>query len=116
VLGGVLEVAGVPGFLGNLEEFYDASNLEAEAWAAVVERWAETHDDRSIGVAQLWALVNPADGAAPLDLPLGEGSERSQRTRLGNLVKTMRGRVFGGWRIEAAGKLHGARLWRLVRV
>jgi len=116
VMGGVLEVAGVPGFLKNLDSFYQASDNEAAAWRELCERWFDRYQDRPIGVANLWPLVNLSDPLPPIDLPLGDGSERSQRTRFGHLLKSQRGRVLAGFRIEADGTLHGAQLWRLAKV
>ncbi|CUH40157.1 conjugative transfer relaxase protein TraI [Jannaschia seosinensis] len=36
VVGGVLEVAGIPGFLGNLEEMMEASDSEGAGWSAFI--------------------------------------------------------------------------------
>ncbi|ANB34402.1 hypothetical protein M2324_000380 [Rhodovulum sulfidophilum] len=41
VLGGVLEVAGIPGFLGNLEEMMESSDSEGAAWNAFIGAWWE---------------------------------------------------------------------------
>ena len=39
VMGGVLEVAGIPGFLDNVEEFYEASDTEGDAIREFLEGW-----------------------------------------------------------------------------
>ncbi len=117
IVGGVLAVAGVGGFLENLEEFYEASDSEADAWRALVARWVERFGTQPVGVGRLWELVNPGPGGLePVDLPLGDGSERSQRTKLGVLVRAQRGRVIGGHRVEPGPKVQGAQQWRLVPV
>lgn len=41
VVGGVLDAAGVPGFLGNLHEFYADANTEGSSWRQFVEAWWE---------------------------------------------------------------------------
>lgn len=113
VMGGILDTAGIPGFLGNLEDFYEQSDAEGAAWRSFVARWWERHEGAEVGVSDLWQLVAPADGD-PLDLGLGDGSERSQKTRLGKLLAEVRDRQFDGRRIVSAGTKKRAQLWRLV--
>jgi hypothetical protein len=112
VMGGVLEVAGVPGFLGNLPALYDSADEEGRVWRRLVGAWWEEHGSRPVGVADLWTLVQGAD----LDLGLGDGSERSQRTRLGKRIGEMRDRHFADRRIEEAGTARGSQQWRLVEM
>jgi hypothetical protein len=112
VIGGILDVAGIPGFLGNLDDFYERSDGEGEAHRAFVMAWRERYQAREVGVADLWSIVNPEDGD-PLDLALGDGSERSQKTRLGKLLVHLRDRQIGPFRVVASVKRKGAQLWRL---
>src|SRR5688572_2391371 len=51
VLGGILAVAGVPGFLGNLQEFYAASDDGGDAWREFVERWAARYGRERVTAA-----------------------------------------------------------------
>ena len=39
VIGGILEVAGIPGFLGNLDEMMEASDSEGAVWRGFVSAW-----------------------------------------------------------------------------
>ena len=39
VMGGILEVAGVPGFLGNLKDMYERADAEGGVWRAFVGLW-----------------------------------------------------------------------------
>ncbi|MBA3767839.1 MAG: hypothetical protein H0W99_12805, partial [Acidobacteria bacterium] len=57
VIGGILAVAGVPGFLGNLSEFYEASDSEGDAWRALVSAWAEQFGQKSVAAADLFPLA-----------------------------------------------------------
>jgi hypothetical protein len=57
--------------------------------------------------------VNPDDGD-PLDLGLGDGNDKSQRTRFGKLLAGIRDRQFDGFRVVKAGTWKRAQLWRLV--
>ena len=115
VMGGVLEVAGVPGFLANLDEFYEASDAEGDVWRALIGRWRERFGGQATTAGKLIELVNSSTtDMEPLDLRLGDGNDRSQRTRFGYLIRQKRDQVIAGYRVEAAGTLQGAALWRLV--
>jgi len=89
-MGGILEHAGIPGFLSNLEEFYEASDAE--------------------GVADLWQIAEESP------LPLGNGSERSRRIRLGKLLARQRDRQYDDLRILSDGSRKKLQQWRLLRV
>jgi len=114
VIGGVLGVAGVPGFLGNLDDLYEDSDAEGALWRDFVGAWLERFTDCEIGVSDLYQLVQDRDIA----LPLGKGSEQSRRIRLGKQLAKMRDRVFqiedGPSVTLLAGSLRSnAKMWRL---
>jgi hypothetical protein len=111
VIGGVLEVAGVGGFLGNTAEFYSSGDSETDAIGELLQAWWAKYKDRAVGVSELFVLTLGLDS----DIDLGDGSDRSQRIRLGKLLLAQRGRVFGDMKITEAGKLKGASQWRLTR-
>lgn len=115
VIGGILQVAGVPGFLGNLEDFYEQSDAEGAAWREFVARWWEAHGEHEVMVSDLWRLIAPVEGD-PLDLGLGDGKEQAQKTRLGRLIAAARERQYEGLRIIKAGTSGRAVRWRLSRV
>ena len=112
-VGGVLDVAGVEGFLGNIDEMMEASDTEGAAWRGFVQSWWERWGTVEVGVASLFDLAVHAE--PPIDV--GDRSERSQRTCFGKLMLRMRDRVFQlpyrKVRIEAGGIVHQARQWRL---
>ena len=110
VVGGVLECAGVPGFLGNAQQFYDQVDSETAVWRQFVAAWAEAHGETPVGVAELFPLALKADG-----IDLGTGSERSQRIRFGKALMRQRDRVVGDHRITQGGSEHGATRWVLER-
>lgn len=107
-MGGILRSAGVPGFLANLADFYAAADTELKTWRGFVEAWRDKYGTAAVGVADLYPLAE--------ELGLGEGSERSQRSRLGRLLRTNRDRSFAGLRVEAAGSYQGAARWQIVAV
>jgi DNA primase catalytic core len=96
VMGGILGVAGIDGFLGNLDAFYEAADDEGEAWRAFTRAWWQRHGPRPVRVADLneqCAELELLDGVR------GEGTPKSQQTRLGRALQTARDRVFGGLRV-----------------
>lgn len=109
-MGGILEVAGIPGFLDNLTEFYDVADAERLALASFIEHWWETFAGDIVGVADLFPLAETGD----VDLGGERSTERSRRTRLGNLLAQNRDRRFGHLCIAGAGTKQGAAQWRLI--
>jgi hypothetical protein len=112
VIGGVLGVAGVPGFLENTNDFYDRADAESITWRAFVSAWWAEKQDAHVTVKELWPLLQSDES---LDLGLGDGSERSQKTRLGKRLANMRDRRFGEFTIIGAGTSQNAGVWRLLR-
>jgi len=108
-MGGLLDVAGVPGFLGNTAVLYDTADEESRVWRRFVSEWWKGHSGQPVGVADLFPIVENGD----IDLGLGDGNERSQRTRLGKRIAQKRGRHFDRWRIDEVGTLNGSQQWRL---
>ena len=49
VLGGVLEVAGIEGFLGNLDEMMEASDSEGAVWRSFVSAWWDRFGTAEVG-------------------------------------------------------------------
>jgi hypothetical protein len=115
VMGGVLTVAGVPGFLANVDEMLEAADAEGAIWRAFVARWWETHHTSPVGVGDLYKVALLTEPP----IPLGDGNERSQKTRLGKSLGRMRDRIFHvgptALRIASAGIRHQAQQRQLVR-
>jgi hypothetical protein len=111
VMGGILDVAGVSGFLGNLEEFYDRADAEAATWGEFVHSWWTSRGESEVKAGELWAMAIEAG------IELGDKGDTSQKTRLGRLLRTKRDQVFLvsnlRLRLEADGEQSRAKLWRL---
>lgn len=111
VLGGILDAAGVEGFLGNLDSLHDAADEEGSLWRDFVAVWWMTHQDRPVCVADLLSLCQSADLMTSV---IGEGTEKSQVTKLGTALQSARDRVFGEHRVrtfrDARVKRHQYRL------
>jgi len=116
VMGGILDVAGIPGFLGNLEEFYEVSDTEGAETRTFLSAWWDKYQSTAVGVKELFEIA-VGDGVG---LNLGRGNERSQRTRLGSLLRDgLRDQRFTldkGLVVQVvpAGERKNALLWKLV--
>jgi hypothetical protein len=118
VLGGILDVAGVPGFLGNAASLYEEVNTSEGKWRELVGAWAQKFGTEAVGVADLFALtVNHQLG---LHDDLAERSkgrgDHSRRIQLGLLLAKRLHQCYGPWRIEQAGDGRNGRLYRLAAV
>ena len=67
VVGGILRVAGVPGFLGDRDRLASTTDEETAAWRFFTEQWLANHGTKDARVSELLALAD-ATGIA-----LGEG-------------------------------------------
>jgi len=108
VMGGILDVARVEGFLGNLRHFYEqASTTEGIAWSAFVERWWDVCGSQEVLVADLIPL------AIESSVELKGETEHAQKISLGMKLSGNRDTVVGDFQITPAGKRSGAAVWRL---
>lgn len=112
-MGGILEVAGVDGFLANYRAAADAADVEGQALRAFVASWWERHRAAEVGVADLLPIALEIDG-----FPLGRSStDRGQKISLGKRLQSIRDRVFGmeggTFTVVHAGAVHKVARWRL---
>jgi putative DNA primase/helicase len=118
VMGGILDVIGVAGFLANQPELHRATDYDTGGWARFFTRWWNTFGSRPVGVSDVYPLIEP-DGTNPIDLGLDKGKgrdDKAQRMALGKRLSQVQGRIIGGFRILPAGTFHHAQQWRLERV
>jgi putative DNA primase/helicase len=111
VMGGILEVIGVPGFLGNLDDMYAEADADGEMWREFVSAWWESFGGEEKRVNELNALCEQKNLMAPIR---GDGAERAQQTRLGRALQAARDRVFDDVRHAAHRDKHRGRHYRLV--
>lgn len=111
-LGGILHTAGIPGFLGNLDELYDRADTEGAAWRALVSAWWETHQDKTIGGGDVFDLYKAGD----YDLNLNAKDDRSLKIAFGKRLTKQRDRVIGGYQVVNAGTKQRAQQWQLKKV
>jgi hypothetical protein len=92
VIGGILAVAGIAGFLDNLDELYELADADGREWRELVAAWHDRYGEKWVAVGELHDLAVARDLMGGV---LGDGNERSRKTRLGRALIGMRGRVFG---------------------
>jgi len=97
VMGGVLDVAGIPGFLGNLNELYEASDGDGQLWREFTGAWWDAFRAEPKKVSDLTQFCEERDLMLNVR---GDGSARSQQTRLGKALATKRDRVFNGFTVK----------------
>ena len=110
VIGGILSHAGITGFLGNLESFYEAADTETTVWQAFVADWWASFKDTEVGAKDLFPIAVATEG---LDLG-NSASERSQQIRFGKMLAKQRNRVIAGYRVAAGGTAQRLQRWRLL--
>ncbi len=108
-IGGILEYAGVEGFMKNALQFYEAADTEGTIWRQFVAVWWAKFNNRPVGVSDLFPLAVSIEG-----FDMGKGStERAQKTAFGMKLARQKDRIFDNKRIESAGTERRAQLWRL---
>jgi DNA primase len=96
VVGGIIQAAGIPGFLESLDELYDASDKEGQEWRALADAWWRAFHSAPQKVADLNQFCE-REGLM-LDVR-GDRSERSQQVRFGNALHSHRDQVYERYRI-----------------
>jgi 5S rRNA maturation endonuclease (ribonuclease M5) len=111
-MGGILQVAGINGFLEDTEEFYEAADTEGAEWRAFVAAWEEEHGQQPVAVADLLQMAENHD---LLGFAITGKTVQAQKVRLGIALNRQRDRRFGDQRIVAEMNLHTkAKEYRLV--
>ena len=101
MMSGLLDVAGVPGFLSNREEIYTESEQQVAEWTDFCKAWDKQYGGEMATAKQLLEL------AAEQDLLVEVRAGRSQlaaQQRMGRALAKRRDRVFGEWTIRSVGK------------
>lgn len=99
VVGGVLQVTGIEGFLGNLQQMYSTADEETALWRDFCTAWWNAFGTRIVSVGELYKLAVLNDYLLPV---LGDKGERSQKTRLGRALGNMCERKVGSWQVDSA--------------
>jgi hypothetical protein len=92
VIGGILAYLGIPGFLSDLEDLYEAADAEGQEWRAFIAAWWEKYQDLPVDAGQLLDLATQRELLGSI---IGDKGARSQRIRLGRALGAARDRRFG---------------------
>jgi DNA primase len=96
VVGGIVQAAGIPGFLESLDELYDASDTEGQEWRAFVEAWWQAFGEEPKKVAELNEFCERENLMLGVR---GDRGEKSQQIRLGQALNSHRDQVYERYRI-----------------
>jgi hypothetical protein len=118
-IGGILEFAGVEGFLGNLEELYNKADETTAEWEAFLQEWWRQRGEDPIAVKDLVKLIGnekllrdalPGELSEALDKGAG-----SFTRKLGKAIASRAGTRYGqnGLHITEAGKVRAGKLWKV---
>jgi hypothetical protein len=116
VIGGILQAAGIEGFLANRDELYRRTDAETEEWRAFVSAWWETHADAPVRTGNLYELTRQWDLLPSIfAVARDDASERALKTRLGKALGQRRDRRYGDFFIRSLGHdtHHKGALYRL---
>ena len=115
VLGGVLEVAGIEGFLGNLDEMMEASDAEGAVWRSFVSAWWDRFGTAEVGTTTSMNWRSSANRRCRLAPAMIGRSEPGSARRSGGCATAsfeFDERASGSSR--SLRHLQGAQRWRLT--
>lgn len=119
-MGGILDAAGVVGFLGNMPKLKAGRDRESVRWPALVELWHRERGTMATSTSMLYDLIfgDPGDKELAVlfaDI-VGEGKELSRKQKFGQAIGKQDGRVWDEWRIARLGTKDrtGVTLYRLI--
>jgi hypothetical protein len=107
IAGGIVETAGLAGFLGNLKVWRSESDFDTQYWAGHLRWLRDVFGDQPFRTAQVRekAMTDPPGYLAPPKLD--DPSEKGYGKALGEAYSRLRGRRYDGLWIERNGSAHG---------
>ncbi|HNO79737.1 MAG TPA: hypothetical protein PKN33_16950 [Phycisphaerae bacterium] len=120
VMGGILDVVGVRGFLTNADELRQRGDTETSEWRAFILSWWRRWNDAWLGVSDLAALLWD-ENRERTDLLINvitSGKERGALTQLGRRLSNKRDAIIAGYQITAGEQKDrcGRLMYRLVQL
>ena len=116
-VGGMVDFAGIPGFLGNLNDLYDKADESGAEWEGFLSAWHAHHGEDPITVAELTKLIkdnNHFRAALPSDLLEAlDKSDGGFTRRMGNALSKRAGTRYGEdeLHVAVAGEFRRAKQW-----
>jgi hypothetical protein len=107
VMGGILDCAGIPDFLGNRTK-KAGKDRESLRWGALVEAWHAAREKLVTSTADLHTIISGNEDLTSAFAEIMEGSLLGQKQKLGKALQKQEDRIWGKWRIvRSAAKGHG---------
>jgi hypothetical protein len=109
VIGGVLSVSGIPGFLKNAGDFFQTVDSDNEDFSEFLGTWFQNHGESSVSVSELLPL---ARSAGIVDERKSEGG---QKKSLGIILGNRENAVIDGLKVVRGHRYANARHWKLKK-
>jgi hypothetical protein len=110
IIGGILETAGIEGFLDNLEAERENMAPEKDAWREFVCAWWEIHANNCITAKELIEVAVKCEGLSGII-----GEKEGKAKRLGDLLSRKRDQIFSDFQIQKEPKTSKLGVkWRLL--
>jgi hypothetical protein len=116
VMGGLLDVAGIPGLGQAIERDQGRPTTTEQSVAPFIHAWWNRYRSKAVGAKELFIVATEAGCLEEvLDVHLspqnrqrnrGQETLRAKQTRLGNALQRLAGQVIAGYKILAAGTDH----------
>lgn len=114
VMGGILEVCGVKGFLANQAVLRDKANDEDETWRTLLQMWHERFSEDPVTVKELYEAFSDSEALQAL---AGNSTDPvNQRKTLGKLLGNRLDTVYSHFRICKATMNNGNRRFKLSQI
>lgn len=110
VMGGILEAAGIEGFLENLETMHNCLDENSEAMHRFVLAWWEQWKGKPVFARDLSQLYEKIDADLDIDPKL------TQARAISKLLRETKHTHFGGLRVEKGPSISHTDTWRLSRM
>lgn len=117
IVGGIVERAGVPGFLTNLQEWRSESNFALQYWTRHLGWLRDSFGRESFTCSDVRSkLVTDREAEPPPDMTdLNPADPRAYTRKLGQAYARMADRYFGSFQLVKSGTMHGnVSAWRVV--
>lgn len=113
VMGGILDAAGIPGFLDNRDALRGAVNEEMQELSAFVEAWWSKFGAAKVSASELAKLVSEQSLLPSFSSEQAAGDAAQ---RMGLFVKKHLDRVVGSFKITFSGKVNNSNQYALQAV
>lgn len=122
-MGGILDVAGIPGFLANEDELFAHAVSDADEMGDFISEWWKQNGEKEVGISRvLFKLASVSDDENEnklglhlnlLSAKLTSSKQRGRQTQLGRLLDNCKGRVYRGFKVTYTRMLHGEKMYKL---